>query len=96
MADAEDLDRLHDHWHELRKAVDATSVTVAVIQERQKGQSAQLTRIETALIPLPQQVAVLEARQADATASGGKWGGIIGGIVAAVIGGIVALFGGSK
>ena len=46
MDDATEIDRLHDHWHELRKAVDTTGITVAVIQERQKGIGEQMARIE--------------------------------------------------
>lgn len=49
MDERHELDKLHDHWHTLRNAVDVAGVTVAVIQERQKGQGAQMDRIEGAL-----------------------------------------------
>ena len=96
MTDADDIERLRDHWHELREAIGVTNLTVAVIQERQKGIGAQLDRIEAAVVDLPAQVAVLEARAEDAAANGAKWGAGLGAFTAAVVSGVAAFFGGPK
>lgn len=100
--DQSELDRLRDHWHELRNAVDATAITVAVVQERQKAHSEQMDRIESAVLTctdlLTQQngrlsrsetaIAVLEARRVDAATSGAKWGGAVGAAVSGLIAGL--------
>jgi hypothetical protein len=49
MEEQKEVDRLWNHLHALRGATDATGITVAVIQERQKSQSESLDRIEAAL-----------------------------------------------
>lgn len=46
----QEIERLRDHFHDLRKSVDATGVSVAVIQERQKSHSEQMDRIEQAVL----------------------------------------------
>lgn len=110
MNDAEELDRLREHWHELRKAVDATGLTVAVIQERQKGIGDQMDRIETSVQLctdlLRQQngrlgtsetkIAVLESRYADAATAGAKWGAGVSAAVSGLIAGLAAIFRGGQ
>lgn len=110
MPNQDDIDRLRDHWHELRKAVDATGVTVAVIQERQHGIADQMDRIETSVLTCADllqaqngrlarsetQIAVLEARQADAANSGAKWGAGVGAAASALVAGLWHLMGGAK
>ena len=90
--DPQDLDRLRDHWHDLREAV-------AVIQERQKAQSDQLDRIETLTMAAngslrhhTERLTILETRAADGRAAGAKWGAGFGAFVAAVIAGLMALW----
>lgn len=87
MDEQQEIERLRDHWHDLRDAVGATATTVAVIQERQSAVKEQLDRIEAAVIPLPQKIAVLEARSADAASSAAKWGAGVGGAISALIAG---------
>ena len=110
MAEPQEIERLRDNWYELRKSMDATGITVAVMQERQKAHSEQMDRIEASVLTCSDllrlqngrlgttetRISVIETRQADAASSGAKWGGWIGGIVAAIVGGLVALLGGAK
>lgn len=49
MDERQELDKLHGHWHEIRKAVDHSVITIAVVQERQKAQGDQMDRIEASL-----------------------------------------------
>ena len=110
MAEQQDIDRLRDHWRELRNAVDVTGITVAVIQERQRGMSDQMDRIEASVLTCTDllrtqngrlgrsetQIAVLEARASDASHSGAKWGGAIGAGMSALVAGLWQLLGGGK
>lgn len=96
MDEASEIDRLRDHWHALRSAVDAVDKSVAVLQERQKSHSAQLDRIEAAVTPLPAKVAVLEAGAAAAATSGARWGAGVGALISALVAGLAAVFGGGK
>ena len=89
-----EIDRLRDHWHELRTAVDHTGVSVAVIQERQKGLGEQMGRIEASVVTcvellqrqngrlgtVEQLAARLDERMPSGR-SGGLWGGIVGGVI---------------
>jgi len=43
------LDQPLTRWHELRKVLDATSISIAVMNERQKGSEVQWNRIEGAV-----------------------------------------------
>lgn len=106
----QEIDRLRDHFHELRKAVDATGVTVAVIQERQKAQCEQMDRIEatvTACTDLLRsqngrlskseiQLAVLNDRASDARKTGRNWGLTAGGVGSAIGAALAYLFKGGQ
>ena len=97
-----EIDRLRDHWHELRTAVDHTGVSVAVIQERQKGLGEQMGRIETSVTTcvdllraqngrigtIEQLTARLDERTPSGKA-GGAWGGGLG-TLGGLVGGFVA------
>lgn len=99
-----------EDWHELRKAVDATAITVAVMQERQKANGELMQRVESVTVETRDmlrtqngrlsanetKVAVLEARESDARSQGARWGGYTGGFVAALIAGLSAWAGGTK
>lgn len=106
----QEIDRLRDHWHELRKAVDATGLTVAVIQERQKAQFEQMDRIEGAVTACTDllrtqngrlsksetQIAVLDERTNDARSAGRNWGLTAGGVGSAIGAALAYLFRGGQ
>ena len=102
MDDVQDVLRLREHWHDLRQAVDTTNITVAVVQERQKGIAEQMTRIEGSVsicVDLLQRqngrigaVEQLSARLDERTPNG-KAGGACGGglgTLGGLIGGFLA------
>lgn len=105
----QEIDRLRDHSHEQRKAIDAIGVTVAVVQERQKAHSEQMDRIETAVLACTDllrtqngrlwmaegDIKALKARRADAGLSA-KWTAGISAIVSGIVAGLAAVFGGGK
>lgn len=89
MTDADEIERLRQHWHSLNEVVGATSVTVAVMQERQTTQGRQLDRIESAVLKMADKrdddsgrITVLETRADEARQQGAKYGAIVGGIIA--------------
>lgn len=89
MSEADEIERLRQHWHDLNEAVGATGVTVAVMQERQATQGKQLDRIEAAVTKMAEKrdedsgrLTVLETRADEAKQQGAKYGAIVGGIIA--------------
>lgn len=95
MDEQQEIERLRDHWHELRTAMGETVTAVAVIGERQKAQGVQLDRIEAVCTKLADKsedhtgrLTVLETRQADAATAGAKWGAGLGAGVSAAIAGL--------
>lgn len=88
----DDADLTRQRLHDLADHLAAVVTKTAVIEERQLGVKAQLDRIEDAVTGIPAKVAVLEARAADAAASGAKWGAGVGAAVSGAITGLAAFF----
>lgn len=82
--------------HDLADSIGAVVTKVAVIEERQKGVTQQLDRIETAVTALPAKVAVLESQAANAANSGAKWGAGVGAAVSGLVSGLAAIFRGGQ
>jgi hypothetical protein len=87
-----------DDWHSFRDALNATVVTVAVVQREQQSQSKQLDRIEAAVERIAAtlgahgaRITVLEAHTND----GRNWG-LSAAAVGTAIASAVAYFFGSK
>lgn len=111
----EQIDRLRaqigawgrDDWHQLRGAIDATGMAMAVMQERQKVTIDLLTRMDITLNRLDDKsdlqtnrLTILETKAVAASdaarSSGAKWGAGVGAFVAAAIAGLWQVFGGTQ
>lgn len=102
-AEAQDHDLTRQRIHDLADAIAAVVTKVAVIEERQRGVTQQLDRIETGVTKIADKaedntdrLTVLETNAAANKNDAAKWGAALGAFVAALISGIAAIFGGGK
>lgn len=83
MANADEIDRIRDRMHDLADTLGAVVTRVEVSATKLEAASSKIDRIETDLAETKSIVLVMQTRASDASKSGAKWGGVVGGALAA-------------
>ena len=79
---ADEVDRLRERMHDLADTLGAVVTRVEVSATKLEAAGARIERMDATLAETKDAVLVLQTRADDASRSGAKWGGIVGGALA--------------